>query len=436
MSNKMSLVAGMFILAIAINGDTVRGQAQFFAQPVDQQPQLQQPQFQQGPYGTDPIPMAPIETAQPISDFMSGGMGGDFVLDTSQSQVVETPIIESCETPVATMPSKSAHTSIGVSGLLFDRGLGRNVDFASNTPGTLLSSDSTGDDILAGIDAQIARRRASGLGWEARYFGLYPSDDSTQIGINANTLLPGLSQLGANISGSDPAATVVGPTTADVFNAADTHVLTRQTELNNIEVNLLRNRGARFGATTSDILFGFRYFQFGETLLYEAVNIPEGGINNPTRAAYFSSVENQLSGLQLGTRSGYRFGNRMMIHLGLKGGVYNNSVSTRQRVEYTDRATGNTSNPRVAGGQLSGRNFDIGTGNDVKSLLGEADLGISYQISYRSRLRLGYRVIGVTDVAFASNQIQDDFTDNALLNPVTDGDLVMQGGYFGLEWAF
>jgi hypothetical protein len=323
-----------------------------------------------------------------------------------------------------------------VAGLLFDRGLGRNVDFASNTPGTLLSSDSTGDGILAGIDAQIARRRSSGLGWEARYFGLYPSDDSTQIGINANTLLPGLGQLGANISGTDPAATVVGPTAADVFNAADTHVLTRQTELNNIEVNLLRNRGARFGATTSDILLGFRYFQFGETLLYEAVNIPEGGVNNPTRAAYFSSVENQLSGIQLGTRSGYRFGNRMMLHLGLKGGVYNNSVSTRQRVDYTDRATGNISNPRVAGGQLSGRSFDIGTGNDVKSLLGEADLGISYQISYRSRLRLGYRVIGVTDVAFASNQIQDDFTDNALLNPVTDGNLVMQGGYFGLEWAF
>jgi hypothetical protein len=52
-------------------------------------------------------------------------------------------------------------------------------------------------------------------------------------------------------------------------------------------------------------------------------------------------------------------------------------------------------------------------------------------------LRVGYRALGITDIAFASNQIGDDFTDATALNsPVTDGDLVLQGAYFGLEFAY
>ena len=69
--------------------------------------------------------------------------------------------------------------------------------------------------------------------------------------------------------------------------------------------------------------------------------------------------------------------------------------------------------------------------------MGEIDASISYQITNSSRLRVGYRALGITDIAFASNQIGDDFTDATALNsPVTDGDLVLQGAYFGLEFAY
>lgn len=329
-------------------------------------------------------------------------------------------------------------STAGASALLFDRTHGSNRDFSTNGAGDVLSSNNAVNDVLAGIDAFVARRKGNGRGWEARYFGLYPGNESIQIGGNTSNLIPGFRQLGTNISGIGQTASVVGPSADSFYDRADTHVLTRQTELNNVEFNLLKSSQPRFGANSTEFLLGFRYFQFGETLLHEALNVPNGDPTfvGPDSVGYFSSVENQLFGAQLGARSEYRLRNRLTLHVGLKAGAFNNTVNTRQRVDYR-LPDGTIINPIVAGGSLSGQRFDIGNEEDVKSILGEVDVSLSLQMSNSARIRIGYRALGLTDIAFASDQVRDDFTDgSALARPLTETDLVVQGGYIGLEFAY
>jgi len=326
------------------------------------------------------------------------------------------------------------YSTAGVSALLFNRNHGNNVDFATNG-GDLLSSNNAVNDVLPGIDAFISRRRTSGRGWEARYFGLYPTDQSVQIGNNARTLLPGLNQVGTTTGGIPPNVFLPGPTAANFFDLGDTHVLTRQTELNNVEINLLRNSQPRLRALSTEFLFGIRYFQFGETLLYEAVDLQGGDpqFGSPESIGYFSSVENNLLGFQVGARSDYKLRDRLMLHVGGKIGAYNNTVNTRQRVDYRLN-NGSVINPFVRG---SGQRFDVGANDEVKSILGEVDVSLSYQLSSAARVRAGYRALGVTDIAFASNQIQDDFTETAgSPNPITNDEFVLQGAYVGLEFAY
>jgi len=225
------------------------------------------------------------------------------------------------------------------------------------------------------------------------------------------SLLPGLAQLGTATAGTEPNVFLAGPSAADIFGLGDTHVLTRQTEMNNIEINLLRNSSPRFGALSTEFLLGIRYFQFGETLLYEAVDLQGGDpqFATPESIGYFSTVENNLLGFQVGARSDYHLRDRLMLHVGGKIGAFNNSINTRQRVD----------------------------DDEVKSILGELDVSLSYQLSSAARVRAGYRALGITDIAFASNQVQDDFTDTAgLLSPKTNDEFVLQGAYVGLEFAY
>ncbi len=329
------------------------------------------------------------------------------------------------------------YSTISVSALLFNRNNGPSRNFSTNGGGELLSSDDAVSDVLGGIDVGYARRHINGLGIEARYFGLYPSDVSAQIG-NASSLFPGLSQIAANTTGTGPATIPIAPSALGLFNATDTHVLTRQTDMNNFEINILQNSRPRFHANSTELLLGFRYFQFGETLLYEAVDIPQLSpiVASPESIGYFSSVENQLLGIQIGGRSDYQLRHHIGLHLGLKAGIFSNDVSTRQRIDYRLRDGGVTS-PVAAGGPRSGQPFDIGGEDNSKSLMGELDVALSLQFSARSRVRVGYRALGVTDIAFASSQYQDDFTDaTGFQNPSTNENLILQGSYIGWEMAY
>jgi hypothetical protein len=89
---------------------------------------------------------------------------------------------------------------------------------------------------------------------------------------------------------------------------------------------------------------------------------------------------------------------------------------------------------RTAGGV---DDYYYGSDKNDFSMLGEFDMGTSYRMSCNSRIRMGYRVIGISGIALAPNQIPNDFTLDPEINAInSNGDLILGGGYAGLEFCF
>ena len=172
--------------------------------------------------------------------------------------------------------------------------------------------------------------------------------------------------------------------------------------------------------------------QFNESLEYAGVSS-----SNPiVRSALNSSVENSLFGYQAGGRGEWRLFNRVSFAFGGKLGLFNNHartnlVATNQTADLT------FSRPVIAEGPNAGAEFDFGDTKDDLSLMGELDLSLIYQWNQRSRFKVGYRVLGVSDIADAESNIPANFTNTTVLGSAdTDGDLVFRGGYVGVEIAF
>ena len=315
---------------------------------------------------------------------------------------------------------------LGITVPIFDRDFDGDRFFSFN-PADLtqtLSSSNADPNETSGIDINIARRSASGFGFEARYWGLYAAAATSVLGGNPSTAINGLSQIADN-----------GVALSDTFNTADFHALTRDYSLNNVELNILR-RGKSFAplgrGLTLERLRGFRYLAFDESLEYAAVS----STNTVIRSALNSTVQSSLFGYQTGGRGEWQLSDRTSFLFGGKLGLFGNRarssiVATNQQANLT------FSRPTIASGQNTGAEFEFRDTKHDLSLLGELDLGLAYQLSQRSRFRIGYRVLGVSDIADAEQNIPADFTDTTELQSVdTDGDLVLRGGYVGLEFAF
>ena len=363
-------------------------------------------------------------------------------IEAAQSVVAPAPDLRLSSDPITTDPNALgsdyfddydnslapvARTWVlGINVPIFDRDFDGDRLFSFNPadPTQTLSSNDADPNGTSGIEVNLATRGSSGYGFEARYWGLYASAATDVLGGTPTTAINGLSQI------SDG-----GVALSDTFNTSDFHSLTRDYSFNNVELNLLRN-----GKTYSPLgrclsvewLHGFRYMQFNESLEYAGVS----SSNAIIRSALNSSVENSLFGFQTGGRGEWRLFDRVSFAFGGKLGLFNNHARTGIV------ATNQTSDlaffrPVINDGPNANAEFQFGDTKDDLSLMGELDLGIIYQWNQRSRFRLGYRVLGVSDIADAEKNIPANFTDTTVLGSSdTDGDLVLRGGYVGFEVAF
>jgi hypothetical protein len=322
------------------------------------------------------------------------------------------------------------HTVIGLSALGFRRNYGEDRLLSNNFTDrgdTLTTSDSDHGQI-GGFEAYINCRSSSGVGWEFRYFGFAPSENTATLGNDPTTVLVGL---------NDIAETPGGPSVADIFADGNFHSVTRDSSIYNFEFNFLRNHNnigwfnGILGNTES--IVGFRYFDFDESLQYASGSDSGTG---PRSVSFNSAVENSLFGLQVGGRSEFNLFRKINGSVGLKvGGFYTRARSNRS---ITGRfADGRAFDPSIQNGTTSVNGFDFSSGENDISFLAELDLGLIYQLSQSSRLRFGYRRIGISGLAFASNNIPDDLANTAQLNETNDSQaLRLRGIYFSYELAF
>ena len=346
------------------------------------------------------------------------------------------------------------NTTIGANGLYFNRDYEDDRLFSAsrfaNERG-LFSNDADHDD-FGGYEVFLNRRNANGNGLEARFFDLEPSSATATLGGAPFTTLSG----GGGSFGPGQFLTGVGVpdvnfgggfvqdvTAADVFNFADVHQVTRETSIQNIEFNLLRlgrigQRQRGVGRTVShESLVGFRYFRFDESFNYSAQVFRSGTIaSDLSRADYLNEVTNSLYGIQIGGRTEIGFLRRFSVIATTKAGFFNNNFTNNQNVNFSPRGAA-TETAQILDGQFAGQPFDTeGEDNDF-AMIGEFDVGVTYQMFRNSRLRVGYRAIFVTDVALAVSQTETLFSDlNAVQSPTDNDDLFLQGGYFGAEFAF
>ena len=314
----------------------------------------------------------------------------------------------------------------GLYAITFDRDYEDNRVLSRNPSGDTLSTRDTDEGNVGGYGVNLTRRSANGRGLELRYWAFNPGATAQLNGFAVNSLLPTLDQL---------IHVPTGRNLDEVYSAATNHVLVRNTDINNFEANLLNNGGCyttrRGRQGNFELLAGFRYFQFDESLSYISNN-PAITAVSPTQTTYQSSVENDLVGFQLGARNQVRLTKRMSLFAGVSSGIFNNRIRTNQR--FFDQ---NGSVPVLASGTSAGREFDYSDRKDDVAILGELDLGATYMVSQRLRARFGYRTLGVAGVALAADQIPYDFTDTDRIQRAnSNGSLLLQGGYAGLEACF
>ncbi|HMP79712.1 MAG TPA: hypothetical protein PKD54_09700, partial [Pirellulaceae bacterium] len=287
---------------------------------------------------------------------------------------------------------RNANWLVGVNGLVFSRDYEDDLGMSVNALGESLFSTDADLGYFGGVEALIGRRTCQGSGWEARYWGLYPSTATAVLGNLPVTTFTGFADLDYVPSGT---------TVLDIFNSADAHSVRRTNEFHNVEFNLLRNAGSYqsyFGRPVNiELLGGFRWFYFDEQLGYSAFNSAPG---LPVQFNRCSSATNSMMGFQLGARTERQLTCRLSLANSIRGGLFNNRIRNYLCAGAVDGILAEINN-----GPYAGTDFEFSSRKNDIAYLGELDLGFLYQISSCARLSFGYRAIGVAGVALGADQI-------------------------------
>jgi hypothetical protein len=183
--------------------------------------------------------------------------------------------------------------------------------------------------------------------------------------------------------------------------------------------------GSRFSCTG---VCGFRYLEIDESFMtgYDYLNtvtLATGFLNRTY------DIENRLAGFQTGCNGLYRLGCKWGLHINTTVGVYGNDIDSRHCIAVPVGGTIETT--------ATNESVDVRASKTDVSILGEARLGLSYQCKPNCRIYGGWRVVGISGVALATDQIPVSYTDAAALRWLdSDGSLIIHGLQTGLEWNY
>lgn len=316
-----------------------------------------------------------------------------------------------------------ANTVFGANGLFFARDYEDDRQFSNNGAGGYLLSTDAENQTLGGIEFSMTRRQASGRGLDVRYWGLFPGQATASLApAPLYTDLTGLADL--NLGGFN---------VQQIFDVGEVHFLNRDTEIHNLEASFLRNggqyRALRNRSANYELFTGFRWFQFNEDLRYGSDTTAAG---YPFRTYLNSNVENTLLGLQVGGRTEVCLTRRIRFAGGTKVGLFNNRINAHQDVRDS-----NFNYATVGSGPYAGDDYNLDNQKNDISFLGEFNAGLIYQFSGKSRFNIGYRALGISGIALATDQVPYSFTALDQISRIrSNGSLLLHGGYAGFEFCY
>lgn len=355
--------------------------------------------------------------------------------DDGYQSVLSTPLSDKGCTCQSACGGSPWHA--GIRGLLMSRDDGNNLclSFDTNVPEVqAMRSGHASMDWEYGYEATVGRCFCSGYALEATYWGVFAMRQESRLTAGDVT---GFLNSTFNDGTFDQLDLGAVSDLFNIYDAAGVHRVRRDYEFHNLELNLIGGPlGFYCGHGFCDRvrfqwLAGLRYFKFDEDFQYAATQAAAFGADPVNEAFYDIEVENELIGSQLGFRADFHCTNRLRLYAGPKFGVYLNNIHHRSRI-YNTLATAVVNN-----GPNLNRSFDVTSAGSEVALLGEANIGVDYDITRRLTATLGYRVVAVTGVALTTNQIPGNFADIDGVAELDDnGSLILHGLYAGIQYGW
>lgn len=220
-----------------------------------------------------------------------------------------------------------------------------------------------------------------------------------------------------------------------LFDGAAEHRVWRQSDVQNIELNLVRAQLVNPCDSHWDaaVLAGVRYFRFNDDFLFASLQSGGAWGGDGSDEAYLHErIENHLVGGQIGAEAGYRLGRTVRIVAVPKLGIYNNH--TRSQFDLY-RGDGVLAQPTAASGVTG--TYPVRSSDDSFSVLGQIDLTAEWEFCPNWTAFVGYRLVGATGIGLADNQIPIYVVDIPEIARIdTNGSLVVHGAMVGLKVAF
>ncbi|MGD9720457.1 MAG: BBP7 family outer membrane beta-barrel protein [Pirellulales bacterium] len=252
----------------------------------------------------------------------------------------------------------------------------------------------------------------SGLGVAVTWWGLGEMSGFAQVfdstGVQATAL---------NASLNLPGTTINGNPFSDYFQGASSQRYTRSDNVNSVELNFLE--GSLFNSERMQItgLAGFRYLRFSEVVTFGSVQFGSTwGDNGGADEAYMRfRCFNNLYGGQLGAVFNYLVGPKFSFYVTPKAGIYGNQMTVRNQLFAGDGGLG----------------FNFNSYKSDVAFLGQLDTGFTYLFHPNVRAYLGYRVLGVSNLALGDYQFAPSVGEIK-----QSGSLILHGANVGLVWTY
>lgn len=264
-------------------------------------------------------------------------------------------------------------------------------------------------------------------GISASYWGLWGPSQTTTVdaaslgGGNLNTVF-------------DFGALNIGATNVNtLFDGAQRHSLTRSYDFNNVEISVLQ--GSYYnnsGSLGVGLLAGARWFQYGESFLYQSSDADLALNTGADDVNYFTRTTNDLIGFQVGARINYQPWQRLRFFAAPKFGIYNNNIN----LDSTISGPGGVA-VVGPGNVFAGQAYDIHSSVNDVAFLGEIGVGADIYITQYWALTVGYRAVTATGIAQPFEQIPQNFAglnDAALIN--RNGSVLIHGAYAGVSYNY
>jgi len=256
---------------------------------------------------------------------------------------------------------------------------------------------------------------------EAIYWGVY------QMGSSA-TLTAG--PPGIDAIPQAPTASVGATPVSDMLLGAAQQEITRADVVNDVEINWVYSLWERpeflprERAVNLMWLAGFRFFQVNDQLTLAS------GSGDPAIGSidFGVATNNNIYGGQVGAKFDWRFLPSVRLNIVPKFMVGGNAITNTSSLA---RPSGNQAT--FPGGDPARAYSELG----VFSWLGSVDTGIAWDVTEQWSLWMGYRVVGVGNIAQADGQWPATITSPASLSGIAAGsETIIHGGFAGFQGRY